>query len=88
MFVFQYKAWLTIDHFNKALADSSPKTVGCKKRSKSGCISGNIWKTAEERRQQKKKLLGSRSLKPRDSVDYKEKDSDLDLYKTRQRTVH
>ena len=82
---FQYKPRLTIDHFNKALADSSKAMVGYWKRSKTECISANVWKTAGERRQQKKKLLGSKSLKLKDSAaaHCKEKDTDLDLYKTR-----
>ena len=91
MFVFlQYKAGLTIDHFNEALADSSKATVGYKKRSKAECISANVQKTAEEREQQKKKLLGFKSLKLKDSAaaHYRENDTDLNVYKTRQRTVH
>ena len=85
VFVFlQYKPRLTIDHFNH-LADSHKAMVGYRKRSKTECISANVWKTAEERRQQKKKLLGSKSLKLKDSAaaQCKEKDTDLDLYKTR-----
>jgi hypothetical protein len=67
---------MTTDSFNKAMKEVSAETIGYKKTE---WISNDTWKTIEERRQIKKKLLDTKSprLKEQVSSQYREKDREV-----------
>jgi hypothetical protein len=70
---------MTIDSFNKAMKEAAEETIGYRKSTKTEWISNDTWKTIEERRQIKKKLLDTKSprLKEQVSIQYREKDREV-----------
>ncbi|KAK3540972.1 hypothetical protein QTP86_007688 [Hemibagrus guttatus] len=83
-------AALTIDSFNKALKEAAEETIGYRKNVKTEWISNDTWKTIEERRQIKKKLLDSKSprLKERITSWYREKDREVKTSTRRDKRRH
>jgi hypothetical protein len=70
---------MTIGSFNKATKEAAEETIGYRKITKTEWIFNDTWKTIEERRQIKKKLLDTKSpsLKEQVSCQYREKDRKL-----------
>ncbi|KAK3515953.1 hypothetical protein QTP86_004679, partial [Hemibagrus guttatus] len=88
--ILQDDAALTIDSFNKALKEAAEETIGYRKNVKTEWISNDTWKTIEERRQIKKKLLDSKSprLKERITSWYREKDREVKTSTRRDKRRH
>ena len=75
----QNETAMTIDSFNETLMRTSIECIGYKKKARKEWITDSTWKSIEERKKLKTKILETKSprLKERISNEYREKDKEI-----------